>query len=121
MALILALGILSLIHNQTKFANAQTADDLALNKPISGVSSTAEGSSPANAVDGNAGTYWTAGGGGAQWLGVDLGSVYTVGNIAVKWGADKATSYSIEISNDGINYTPVLAGIDGDFNSAINE
>ncbi|MBI2338399.1 cellulase family glycosylhydrolase, partial [Candidatus Daviesbacteria bacterium] len=96
------------------------AADLALNKPVVSVSSTAAGSSPANANDGNPATFWTSGGGGSQWIGFDLGSLTAVGQVIVKWGSDNATDYDIELSEDGIGFTPVWSNVNGDFNQVIN-
>ncbi|MDD2823348.1 MAG: PQQ-binding-like beta-propeller repeat protein [Candidatus Daviesbacteria bacterium] len=107
------------IIKSTQNANAQIAGDLALNKPIISVSSTAAGSSPVNAVDGNVSTFWTSGSGGAQWLGIDLGSTVSIGTVTVKWGNNLATNYNIELSDDGVGFTVVRSGINGDFNSSI--
>ncbi len=100
-------------------ARAQVAD-LALNKPFVSVSSTAAGSNPANAVDGNPATFWTSGGGGSQWLGIDLGTSTFIGTVVVNWGSQIATDYSIEFSDDGINYASVWSGINGNFNNVVN-
>lgn len=102
-----------------KSTKAQTTD-LALNKPVVSISSTAAGSNPANANDGNPGTHWISGSGGDQWLSIDLGVTTYIGLVNIKWGADTATDYGIELSDDGIGYTPVWGGINGDFNNAIN-
>src|SRR5437870_13661345 len=56
--------------SQTLSARAASVDgvDLARNRPTSDVSSTAAGSAPAQAVDGDDGSSWVSGGGGPQWL-----------------------------------------------------
>lgn len=116
----LSLVAIFLLFSGHNLLQAQTAGDLALNKPIISVSSTASGSNPSNAVDGNPATYWTSSGGGAQWLGIDLGVSTYVGTVGVKWGTDSATNYNIELSEDGSSYAIVRSGLTGDFNSIVN-
>lgn len=106
----------TLVFNNVK---AQTSGDLALNKPIVSVSSTAAGSNPAFANDGNPTTYWTSAGGGSQWISIDLGASAYVGQVVIKWGTDTATNYEIDFSDDGVDYFPVWTGINGDFNSTV--
>jgi hypothetical protein len=97
--------------------------DLARNHPTSDVSSTAGGSWPAYAVDGNPATYWTSGGGGTQWLAVDLGAARTVARVEVDWGPAHATSWWIEYSNDLQSWTrvwPSSGGASGDRTVAVS-
>ena len=96
--------------------------DLALGRPLSDVSSTAAGSSPGLAVDGNPATYWTSGGGGTQWLAVDLGAVTTVRRVSVRWGPAYGTDWWLESSNDLSTWTrvwPATGDASGDQDAAL--
>jgi hypothetical protein len=64
---------------------------------------------PANTLDGDFATRWSANGEG-QWLELDLGSVHTVGQVAIAWhlGDRREAIFDLEVSSDGVNWTPVL-------------
>ncbi|WP_202867022.1 discoidin domain-containing protein [Kribbella voronezhensis] len=67
------------------------------------------------AVDGSGTTRWaSAEGAGQQWLRVDLGRIATVHRIKVDWEAAYATKYRLEISDDGVAYSTVVAVDNGD-------
>jgi hypothetical protein len=67
---------------------------------------------PANTLDGDFGTRWSANGQG-QWLELDLGSVHTVGQVAIAWylGNQREAVFDLEVSSDGVNWTPVFSGV----------
>lgn len=94
----------------------KTLENIALNKTAeaSSVSSTSYSSS--KAVDGNALTQWrSAATDSNPWISIDLGDFYTLNNLKLAWSASYATSYSIEISNDGLTYSTIktLSGQNG--------
>jgi F5/8 type C domain len=91
----------------TRTPTPTTSVDLALGRPLSDVSSTADGSSPALAVDGDPATAWTSARGGEQWLAVDLGAVTTVRRVDVRWGPARGTDWWLEYSNDLSSWTRV--------------
>ena len=64
--------------------------------------STNDGNVPANAVDDNLGTRWSASGDG-QWLRLDLGSMQRVGYVRVAHysGNTRAGKFEIQVSQDG--------------------
>jgi F5/8 type C domain-containing protein/parallel beta helix pectate lyase-like protein len=95
-------------------------NNLALNKPVS-VSSFQTGYPGSNAVDDNVATYWrtvkiknneTR---PPEWIYVDLGVNYSVQQVVLKWDPINryATSYSIQTSTDGINWTTVYSTSSG--------
>ncbi len=90
-------------------------NDLALNKPVN-VSSFQSGYPGSNAVDGNIATYWrtiklknNSQRTSPEWISVDLGANYSVGQMVLKWDSANryATAYSIQVSTDGSNWTTV--------------
>ncbi len=60
----------------------------------------------AKANDGNPVTRWISAAGDDQWWQVDLGSVQRVNEVRVDWAAAYGSSYRIETSTDGENFTP---------------
>lgn len=67
-----------------------------------------DGNNEAGAVDGDMETRWS--GFGPNWLKVDLGSVQEVSGVAIAmWkGDERVFPFSIEVSEDGENWTTVL-------------
>jgi unsaturated chondroitin disaccharide hydrolase len=83
--------------------------------PVAGVSASADdGNVPANAVDGNLATRWSAQGDG-QWLRLDLGSPQAVTKVTVApyRGNERATRFDLEASLDGTTWTPLGAELAG--------
>jgi hypothetical protein len=77
------------------------------------VATASVGSSPGNAIDGNAGTRWTTGVSQAngQWFQVDMGSANTFYQIVLDSSGssgDYPRGYQVNISNDGINWGSVV-------------
>ena len=71
-----------------------------------------DGNVPANTLDGDFSTRWSANGQG-QWLELDLGSVHTVSQVAIAWyrGDQREALFDLEVSSDGVNWTPVFSGV----------
>ena len=65
------------------------------------------------AIDGDAGTMWTAEASGANdfdaWMVVDLGSELDVNGCYLHWEGASSAEYTIEVSTDGNVYTPVFS------------
>jgi uncharacterized protein (TIGR02145 family) len=57
------------------------------------------------AVDGNTTTRWGSTFADNQWLKVDLGAVYTITSVNIKWEAASAQTYRIECSTDNVNWS----------------
>lgn len=94
--------------------------NLALNRSVT-VSSMEDGNHDGSAaVDGDLSTFWqTARARGknklsSEWIQVDLGSSSTVGKVVLEWADYFATSYTIQISGDGVNWTVVSSQSSGD-------
>lgn len=72
--------------------------DTAVGKSAS-VSSNADAVSAIN--DGAAGTAWTSAGKNNESFGVDLGGKLRLGSVRINWGANYASAYTIQVSDDG--------------------
>lgn len=70
--------------------------------------STHDGNIPANTVDNNLATRWSAEGDG-QWIAYDLGSVRTVGyvTLAVYQGNQRRNVFDIQTSSNGTSWTTI--------------
>ncbi|MDD7793351.1 discoidin domain-containing protein [Clostridium sp. 'White wine YQ'] len=70
----------------------------------------------AQAVDGNQASYWlsdTTGDPNSQWIQVDLGQAYTIGEVDITWDAEFGRVYDLQISNDGQNWTTIYRQLHG--------
>jgi hypothetical protein len=81
---------------------------------ISVVASSNDGNIPANTLDQNLATRWSAYGDG-QWIRYDLGSSMLVSSVEIAWyrGNEWASVFNIEVSSDAVTWTRVLAGRSG--------
>lgn len=65
------------------------------------------------AIDGDAGTMWTAEASGANdfdaWMVVDLGSELDVNGCYLHWEGATSAEYTVEVSTDGVEYTSVFS------------
>lgn len=91
------------------------AENLALGKPVTVSSFQDESHNGDQAVDGGAASYWQTkrvrgkNGPASESLTVDLGSLSTVDDILVSWHDYYATSYEIELSENGSDWSSVYA------------
>jgi beta-glucanase (GH16 family) len=91
----------------TVTAAATGGPNLALNKPIT-ASSVENGGTPAtSANDGNLGTRWSSAFSDPQWIAVDLGAKYDIGQVKITWEGAYGKDYRLEVSDDGTNWTMV--------------
>jgi hypothetical protein len=79
---------------------------LSVGRPVAASSSIAS-YPPGRAVDGYASSRWASGAGALQWLRVDLGAVRRITGVKVSWGAAYAVGYRLQVSTDGLGWTPV--------------
>ena len=99
----------------TTAAATQQTVLLSQGKPASASSSYSSSLGPAYAFDGNTtSTRWDSieGVAGTQWLMVDLGSTRTINGVDLYWDAG-AKVYSIQTSNDGVNWTNIYSTSNG--------
>lgn len=72
------------------------------------IASANDGNVPANAIDNDLSTRWSAQGAG-QWIRFDLGDVYTVASVDIAWhlGDQRRTRFEVQVSDDGVAWTQV--------------
>ncbi|WP_394834969.1 discoidin domain-containing protein [Pendulispora rubella] len=78
----------------------------------SGVSASADdGNAPANTVDNDVATRWSASGDG-QWIAYDLGTTFVVREvaIAVYKGDSRRAAFDLQASSDGTNWQTIWSG-----------
>ncbi|MEV5686081.1 discoidin domain-containing protein [Streptomyces sp. NPDC052164] len=85
--------------------------NVALNKPATASSAQASyGDCPcpaANATDGKPETRWASDWSDPQWIQVDLGAPTAFRKLQLVWNAAYATSYEVQVSNDGTTWRTV--------------
>jgi len=100
---------------QEKWAPANEKRNLALDKPV--YASSVEGGRAdlvaANAVDGNHLTRWSSAASDPQWIYVDLGAVYNIGQVVLRWEDAYAAAYEVQVSYDANTWTTVYSTTDG--------
>ncbi|MEK0316196.1 discoidin domain-containing protein [Cohnella sp. 56] len=72
-------------------------------------SSTTNGNLAKYVTDGTTAYRWESGPGDPQWVSVDLGVAQTIRRAVVKWEAAYASSYKLQVSSDGSNWTDVYS------------
>lgn len=91
---------------------ASAATDTEVTPAASGVTASADdGNVPANTVDGNLSTRWSAQGDG-QWIRYDLGKTQNVTRVqvAVYQGNTRRNSFDLQVSADGSTWQTVWSG-----------
>jgi hypothetical protein len=76
------------------------------------VSSTASGSA-ANITDDNSATGWQSAASDPQTVTVDLGVHAAIDSVRLTWGSNYAKSYSVDVSDDGVNWYTVFSTTTG--------
>lgn len=80
------------------FFSMTQAQNLALNGTASSSNNALQ---PAiNAIDGNLGTRWESEFSDPQWISIDLGASYDIGQVVLNWEPAFASSYEIQITDD---------------------
>jgi len=65
------------------------------------------------AVDGDASSAWSSLSGDPQWIAVDLGLMKDLSRVRLQWNTNYASSYAIQISPDGTNWTGIYSTSNG--------
>jgi len=79
------------------------------------VASTSHSGFPAaNATDGNTGSRWSSQFSDSEWIYVDLGGVYTIRQIMLRWETAYARGYRLQISSDALAWSDVYSTTTGD-------
>ena len=86
--------------------------NLALNRPVS-VSSVADSTQAANAVDGNLNTRWGSAYSDPQWIYVDLGTNYNITSVGLVWESAYGKAYQIQVSTNATAWTTIYSTTNG--------
>ncbi|HEX5025466.1 MAG TPA: discoidin domain-containing protein [Agriterribacter sp.] len=82
-----------------------TALNLAYAKPVLSSSNESAAYPPENAVDANATTTrWSSAYANNQWIAVDLGDIYDLTSVVLRWETALGRDYNIEVSVDGVTW-----------------
>lgn len=78
---------------------------------VAAKASSDDGNGPANAIDGDLSTRWSAAGDGV-WIRFDLGSVTTVSSMSLAWydGDNRTSTFDVQLSKNGSKWSTVLSG-----------
>lgn len=90
---------------QTKL-DAFNASVVDTNFASAGTARASGGTSASNANDGNHQTLWTSAA-GDSWLQLDLRTLRAVNDVRVEWAQIASPDYTVQVSNDGTNFTTV--------------
>ncbi|MDB5169086.1 MAG: glycosyl hydrolase [Candidatus Saccharibacteria bacterium] len=112
---------LATTSNGTSSSTATTPSsttNLALGKPATASSTNTDGtgtSLPASyATDGNASTRWGSQYSDPQYITVDLGANYSIGEVKLNWETAYASAYIIEVSPDNSTWSTIYRTSTGD-------
>lgn len=115
-SLTLAVGPHTLTYEATANSGGRVATDTVVVEilPAGQITATAsanDGNVPANTLDGNLATRWSASGLG-QHITWDLGDVYLVRSLALAFylGDQRASLFDLQSSLDGVTFAPLLSG-----------
>jgi beta-glucosidase len=103
-------GEFSVTATSGGFSNTVNVEVLPENENLAiGKTASASSGNASLAVDDNVGSRWESEAGvDPQWLMVDLGDVYQVSDMIILWETANASNYTVEISNDATNWSPVI-------------
>jgi beta-glucanase (GH16 family) len=87
--------------------------NLALNKPVTVLSTENGGTPGTNAVDGNASTRWASTAADPQWLYVDLQARYTISQVVLNWEAASGKAYQLQVSDDAQTWADIYSTTTG--------
>ncbi len=65
-------------------------------------------------VDGDVATRWSSQFSDPQWIYQDLGIETSIKRVVLNWEAAYASAYSLQVSNDAVNWTTVYSTTTGD-------
>ncbi len=87
--------------------------NLALGRPA--VASTTQSGYPAsNATDGNPSSRWASQYSNNEWLYVDLGSVYPINRVVLRWEAAYGRGYKLQVSSNASTWSDMYSTTTGD-------
>jgi len=85
----------------------------ALHQPVTVSSVLATNTPGSAAVDGDNSSAWSSLSSNPQWIAVDLGLMKDLSRVRLQWNTNYASSYTIQISPDGTNWTGIYSADNG--------
>lgn len=84
-------------------------------QPVQAFASSVEnaGLNANNATDGDLNTRWSSEFSDPQWLTVDLGELRLIGKVVLHWEAAHSVQYTLQVSNDNVNWTTFFTQASG--------
>jgi len=92
----------------------QVTPNIALNKTCTTSSAESTLLSGNNATDGNTATRWASTFSDPQWIYVDLGAVYNINRVVLKWEGAYGSAYKIQVSGNASSWTDIYSTSSGD-------
>ncbi|HUA38125.1 MAG TPA: glycoside hydrolase family 3 C-terminal domain-containing protein [Candidatus Sulfopaludibacter sp.] len=83
--------------------------NVALRQPVTVSSALSTNTPGAAAVDGDTTSAWSSLASDPQWIKVDFGLIRDFSRVRLHWNTNYASSYTIQISPDGTNWTSVFS------------
>ena len=88
--------------------------NVALNKTYRASSVETDGTQPNKAFDGDTISRWGSKESSEfEWIYVDLGAVFSLTKVSLKWELAYAKSYQVQVSNDALNWTTIYSTTKG--------
>lgn len=66
-----------------------------------------------NAVDGDMGTRWESSISEPEWISIDLGASYDIGQVILKWEGAFGEEYTIDVSANNVDWTTIKTVVGG--------
>ncbi len=106
-AILAILTLVALNFSPLGVTPAYAATNVALGKTAT-ASSVDDASRPASlAVDGNTNTRWSSAYSNPQWIQIDLGAVYDISQVVLRWETAYGSAYEIQTSNNASTWTTI--------------
>jgi len=69
---------------------------------------------PGNGADCDPATRWSSNWNDDEWIALEFGESITIDGVVLKWEAAYGKAYTVDVSNDGVTWTPVYTKTNGD-------
>ena len=95
-------------------AYLDAGSNIAINRNAASSSNQSSSYTAGKAVDGDNSTRWSSNSNDPQWIMIDLEANYDVYMVKLNWENAYGKAYTIQVSEDGLNWTDVYSTNDGD-------
>jgi len=109
----ITLTVLSSTTSSAVDESPVPSGNLALGQPTAASSQEGADVSPKYAVDGKGSTRWSSLYSDPQWIHVDLGAIYPIDHVVLKWETAYGKAYQIQVSTDATTWTTMFSETNG--------